>query len=559
MLIFFVSFAAFLLLKNLGVRPFLWLGYLPVFDQVWSLRWSAPAWTFAVAAAGALGLEIIIANATVYFGGDDRDGDGNGEDEVRRGLFRSPLADSVVGVVTVFGLCLAVQFIPVVQIVLGRKELFSSIMEPFVMPSILGSSVVTVITSLGAALAVVVIFKWYRRSPYGGVWCLVAVGALELWWSVPRGYDPSAMMYKWVPYGVGLFASMLLLLSRYKNAASIAGVFLIATLVLDSVSVNGYPDRRDPFTPAPYVEHVLDEGGAERVVGINGNLFPNFAGALGLYDLRYVNALTIKAYHDFRKNHLHADLVIDEPVTSLWFTGRGERYGMDGNIDDAGGEVGGSNRVFYRPPVEDIEQRAGAYSFMGVRYVVAGESTEEIAGYGLVYDGEVRVFENEAALPRAFVADTYEVRFAGPHDEVQREAAVGGFDPSRGLIADSGEGYFVDVLSEESRAEGKGAWRAADIVDYSPNRVVIEAESEGPGMLVLTDVFYPGWRATVNGERARIHRVNGLVRGVMVGGGRSEVVFSYMPPSFIYGSLAAVLAVVLSAVILIGGRFYARR
>jgi hypothetical protein len=68
-------------------------------------------------------------------------------------------------------------------------------------------------------------------------------------------------------------------------------------------------------------------------------------------------------------------------------------------------------------------------------------------------------------------------------------------------------------------------------LDYGQNSLRIEIESALPGMLVLTDTYYPGWRATVNGEKARIYKVNGAFRGVLVPAGSSEVRMDYRPMS----------------------------
>jgi len=95
------------------------------------------------------------------------------------------------------------------------------------------------------------------------------------------------------------------------------------------------------------------------------------------------------------------------------------------------------------------------------------------------------------------------------------------------------------------------ATREADIKEYYPNRVVIEAFSGNPGVLVLTDVFYPGWRAYVDNYPAKIYRINGLVRGVFVEKGRHKVVFKYSPDSLKLGlSIAAICMLLCAGLIL---------
>ncbi|MBE0688850.1 MAG: YfhO family protein, partial [Anaerolineae bacterium] len=65
--------------------------------------------------------------------------------------------------------------------------------------------------------------------------------------------------------------------------------------------------------------------------------------------------------------------------------------------------------------------------------------------------------------------------------------------------------------------------------EYTPERVVIEVESSQPGYMMLTDAYYPGWRASVNGEESLIYRADVMFRAVAIPAGRSDVVFEYHP------------------------------
>jgi len=67
----------------------------------------------------------------------------------------------------------------------------------------------------------------------------------------------------------------------------------------------------------------------------------------------------------------------------------------------------------------------------------------------------------------------------------------------------------------------------ATIEEYRPNEVSIEASLEHPGLLVLTDVYYRGWKAYVDDRPIKIFRVNQLVRGVFLQEGNHRVEFRY--------------------------------
>ena len=82
----------------------------------------------------------------------------------------------------------------------------------------------------------------------------------------------------------------------------------------------------------------------------------------------------------------------------------------------------------------------------------------------------------------------------------------------------------------------------------TPQRVEIEARLDVPGIVVLADVFYPGWKLTINGKPAPIYRVNRVMRGAAVREGTHHLVYTFEPDSFrigrviSFGGLAAFLA-----------------
>jgi uncharacterized membrane protein YfhO len=80
---------------------------------------------------------------------------------------------------------------------------------------------------------------------------------------------------------------------------------------------------------------------------------------------------------------------------------------------------------------------------------------------------------------------------------------------------------------------GGGQWRPPESIDRQPNRIVVLAE--GPGRLVLSEIAYPGWTASVDGRRSSSETVDGLLRGVELAAGRHEVRFEFRPSSVYVG------------------------
>ena len=76
----------------------------------------------------------------------------------------------------------------------------------------------------------------------------------------------------------------------------------------------------------------------------------------------------------------------------------------------------------------------------------------------------------------------------------------------------------------------------------SPDRAELEASLESPGLVILADVYYPGWELTIDGNPAGIHAVNRLMRGAAVTAGKHRLSYYYAPRSFLIGRVASMIA-----------------
>ena len=79
---------------------------------------------------------------------------------------------------------------------------------------------------------------------------------------------------------------------------------------------------------------------------------------------------------------------------------------------------------------------------------------------------------------------------------------------------------------------------------HQPNYIRMTADLECRGMVILTDTWFPGWRARVDGRTTRIYEVYGDVRGVMVDGGRHTIEMRYRPWSVFLGAALTLLAAI---------------
>jgi hypothetical protein len=81
------------------------------------------------------------------------------------------------------------------------------------------------------------------------------------------------------------------------------------------------------------------------------------------------------------------------------------------------------------------------------------------------------------------------------------------------------------------------------------DRLTVSAKLSCTGMVILSETYYPGWTATVDGHPARVWEVWGALRGVLVPGGEHEVKFSYRPLSVYAGAALTTLGVLFTLIL----------
>jgi hypothetical protein len=175
-----------------------------------------------------------------------------------------------------------------------------------------------------------------------------------------------------------------------------------------------------------------------------------------------------------------------------------------------------------------------------------GQDPLNAPGLELAYDQpDGRVYSNPAALPRVFLVGRQQTVAGG--DEALRTVTAPGFDGREVAVTES----RVPGISQS----GDGSAGSAQLVSYEAERVEAEASASRRSLLVLTDVHFPGWKATVDGKSVPIERVDYLLRGVVVPPGEHRVVFTYEPSSFRAGWIIAVLGLLaLLAAVIVGLR-----
>lgn len=161
--------------------------------------------------------------------------------------------------------------------------------------------------------------------------------------------------------------------------------------------------------------------------------------------------------------------------------------------------------------------------------------------------GNVVVYENENAIPRLSWASSWRMVLDMP--SVFEALGDKSFNPRRECVILTDEPAIshlartVPDTSAQLKSETTET-RITTLLD-APEHLVVEVENAIPGILVLSDTYAPGWRATVNGQRAPILKANGLFRGIALGPGSHTISFEYRPLSIIAGAIISVVTLVL--------------
>lgn len=175
---------------------------------------------------------------------------------------------------------------------------------------------------------------------------------------------------------------------------------------------------------------------------------------------------------------------------------------------------------------------------LGVRYLLTRREPGE--GWRLVRDDDTPVYERLSWKPRAWL--TRSVRVVADEDmlDTLRHHApltwAGVSDPRVAAQLSPGE-----VAPSPDGTERVEFWRDGEDV------VALLVRARAPSVLVLTDSYYPGWRAWVNGQQTPIYRVNYAFRGLRVPAGESHVVMRYEPASFQVGMFLSLAGLALVA------------
>ena len=156
--------------------------------------------------------------------------------------------------------------------------------------------------------------------------------------------------------------------------------------------------------------------------------------------------------------------------------------------------------------------------------------------------GQTVPIQNPYALGNAWFVD--KISYAkNANEEILK---VGQIDLRHEAVADEKfQAQLGDAVTQDTTS-------TVDIKSYEPNQLTYEVNSGKGGVLVFSEVYYPGWTATIDGEPAELGRVNYILRALNVKPGKHEVVLSFFPKSVDVTESIAYTAYAILLLVLIG-------
>ena len=265
---------------------------------------------------------------------------------------------------------------------------------------------------------------------------------------------------------------------------------------------------------------------------------------LVLFELANVSTYWLASYGEnpIRDAYLLNLSAHDDLVRFVRSRGSGGRILYDGNevpynlgdwygVETLNGYLAGLTQnvwdaQVFMTPMQDL---------LSVRYYFG--KTPIRAGQKELFQGRsgLKVFENPTAYPRIWSVHQ-SIRVAD-----QKQVQVRLLDPT----FDARQTVLLSDPSAQELAPCDGRLDQVSMTRHEADRVVIAANMACPGMVILSDTWFPGWRVTVDGQTAKIEQAYGLVRGVLVGAGPHILVMRYLPASFLVGASMTLCAIVM--------------
>jgi len=337
------------------------------------------------------------------------------------------------------------------------------------------------------------VFFFFTVLVYGCLWLFVLVTS-RFWPQVAWVSNLAISKRNLIlPTAMLLAGAFLIWLMSFPPKKLFAKLSLILLLFLICFDLLRFGWKFTPFTKKDWLFPTTEAIGflksdeeIFRIMAVDRRIFPpNFSAVYKLQDVAGYDPLYLLRYGE-----LMAASERGEPNISSPF---------------------GFNRI-----ITPQNWRSRLIDLLNVKYILSLSDLNSSKLELVFQESESRVYENKNVIPRAFMVYDYRVA------KSKSEAINLLFEPKIDLRKTAILEEEINLVPIDQSVENK-----VIIVDYQPNLVEIEVVSDRPGILVLTDAYYLGWQAAVDGKETEIYRVDYHFRAIIVPEGEHQLVFKY--------------------------------
>jgi hypothetical protein len=248
----------------------------------------------------------------------------------------------------------------------------------------------------------------------------------------------------------------------------------------------------------------------------------------------------------------------DVDAQSVWAPGNA----LDmGTLYDTGGAFNPLRLESYERLWEEANKNPDTplYDLTGAGFEVLSDTTRHTGQTKWVrverFPG-FQIYQNRNAMPRAFLVHEAVIQ----PDPTAAVEAIRKFevDPRHAVILESGQAVeSEEVGTAEAGASPESEWVRSE--GYGSDELTLRVRARSPGWVVLTDNWYPGWEATVDGAPVPIERAYSTYRAIRVESGEHTITMRFSPASWRWGRAMSLVVLVTALVALVVLLVLARR
>lgn len=296
-----------------------------------------------------------------------------------------------------------------------------------------------------------------------------------------------------------------------RTFAMLSLLIILADVGIFALRLTGTMLANDTVHPPTYLTAFRDEPNTYRILPLNTLVLINHGSRFSIPAITGYNPLILSSYMQM------LGLVRGTPVDP-------------------------ADRV---PTVETYD--SPLLQLLNVKYLVSQKPLQdpdlEFVQSGTIFHkgnvSDVYVYKVDQPGPRAFIV--YRAEYFDDAEQVVARMAEPSFDPRQSVVLEGHSSKTVQL----TEPTGTTPERNVSILGSTLNSITLDADTSAPGWLVVSEIYYAGWKAYVDGQETPISRADLALRAVQLDTGHYTVEFVYDPASVRYGLLITFSGVLL--------------